>query len=909
MKRHSLLTIMTIVSIVFLLVFIQGPYTCAQFPQTNLGYPYLPGTFYNQQFQYPQIQQQTFPSYFGPFPYGNFPSYQFQQLPWFQPTYFQPRVYQQLPQYSQFPQFQPYRQYQAFPRLPFSPGYFSPFPYTPYYPYPPYTPQQPVRTVPDVVGLTEAEAAEDIVAAQLTVGTITREYDPNVPAGYVISQNPSADTQVARGSAVTLKVSRGPQMTVALEMVADGFDAPVGLVSPGDGSGRLFIVDQTGEITILMPDGSVLPEPFLDISDNMGNLNANYDERGLLGLAFHPDFATNGRFFVYYSAPLRSGAPVGWNHTSTISEFSIDSGDPNMADPDSEDIILQVDQPQSNHNAGQLVFGPEDGYLYISLGDGGGSNDTATGHNAQVGNGQDIVTLAGGLLGSILRIDVNTTTGSLEYGIPDDNPFVDKTGLDEIFAFGFRNPFRMSFDAAGDHDLFVADAGQNLWEEVSIVNKGRNYGWNIKEGTHCFNPSNPNQSPSSCPSIGPNGLQLTNPIIEYRNADGIGSAVIGGYVYRGSYLTGFNGKYVFGDWSATGDPDGTLFIATPAPEDGMLWPMGEIQVASSKDDRLNEYVLSFGQDADNELYVLTSENPGPSGNTGKVYRMLPTSGSVPFVNVYDQTIFPYDEVTVAAVGYDGPGWIVIHDSTSVVIGQAHVDAGTTTDITVDLYRDADDDEVLHAMLHTDADTIGTFEFPGADAPVVGDRGVVVVRSFTVTLCTSPIVPDVEGMTVDEAEDEITSCNLDLGAITLDYSTTIPPGRVIDQNPAAGTSVPAGTDINLLISVGSVTFSQQVQPIFTSRCVQCHNSQGSANFLPLTAGVAYDNLVDEDAEYTGSGDGILVVPGDSANSVLYQRVSGIGLPANEARMPLNLGPLTSQGLSFIRTWIDEGAYDY
>ncbi|MGA1795082.1 MAG: PQQ-dependent sugar dehydrogenase [bacterium] len=899
---------MTIAAIVFSLVLIQCPHSLAQLPPTNFNYPYLTGSFYNQPFQFPQIQQMTFPSYFGQFPYGNFPSYQFQQLPWFQPTYFRPPVYQQLPQFPQLPQFRP------FPQVPFFPSYYPPFPFTPSYPYPypPFTPQPTTRTVPDVEELTEADAGDDIIAAQLTVGSISRQYDEDVPAGYVISQSPAADTIVPRGSAVALVVSRGPQMMVALELVADGFDAPVGLVSPGDGSGRLFIVDQTGEIMILMPDGSVLPEPFLDISDELVNLTNNYDERGLLGLAFHPEFATNGRFFVYYSAP---GAPVGWDHTSRISEFTVDSGDPNKADIDSEEIILEVDQPQGNHNAGQLVFGPEDGYLYISLGDGGGANDTGTLHNPQVGNGQDIVTLAGGLLGSILRIDVDDITDDLEYAIPDDNPFVDKTGLDEIFAFGFRNPFGMSFDAGGDHDLFVADAGQNLWEEVNIVNKGRNYGWNIKEGAHCFNPFNPNQSPSSCPTIGPNGIQLTDPIIEYRNANaqgGIGLVVIGGYVYRGSLLTGFTGKYVFGDWSTAGDdPDGTLFIATPAPSDGMLWPTGEIVVASSDDDRINEYVRSFGQDADNELYVLTSENPGPSGNTGRVYRMVPASGSVPFVNVYDQTIVPYDEVTVASVGYYGPGWIVIHDDTSAVIGQAHVNAGITTDITVDLTRDAVDDEVLHAMLHTDANIIGTFEFPGADDRVVGDRGVVVVRSFEVTLCTSPVVPDVEGLTVDEAEDEITSCNLDVGNITYDYSTTVPPNTVIDQNPAAGTSVPMGTDINLIVSVGSVTFSQQVQPIFTSRCVQCHNPNtgASANFLPLTVGDAYDNLVNQEADYTGSGEGILVIPGDYANSVLYQRVSGIGLPANEALMPLNLGPLTAQGLSFIRNWIDEGAYEF
>jgi hypothetical protein len=403
---------------------------------------------------------------------------------------------------------------------------------------------------------------------------------------------------------------------------------------------------------------------------------------------------------------------------------------------------------------------------------------------------------------------------------------------------------------------------------------------------------------------------LTNPIIEYPNSNaegGIGRAAIGGFVYRGDRLPGFAGKYVFGDWSISSEADGTLFMATPPPEDGVLWPFGEILVATSEDNRINEYVRSFGQDPNGELYVLTSETAGPSGETGKVYRMVPASGSVPFVNVYDQTVFPVDEVTIAAVGYDQAGWIVIHDDTEI-IGYEPVEAGINLDLTVELDRDADDDEILHAMLHTDANIIGTFEFPGPDAPVIGDRGVVVMRSFTVTLCTNPVVPDVVGLTMAEAEDEITSCNLDVGNITYEYSTTQPPDIVIGQTPAPGNTVPGGTNINLLVSLGTVSFAGNVQQqIFNPICITCHRVGGLANFLPLTSTVSYNNLVNEPATRTGNPPtNDLVEPGDSANSVLYQRVSGIGLPSGESLMPLGGAPLSPQLQNFIKTWINEGA---
>ncbi len=413
---------------------------------------------------------------------------------------------------------------------------------------------------------------------------------------------------------------------VALELMAEGLNAPVELVSAEDRSGRLFIVDQVGSIWILTADGDLLDEPFLDIRDRVVGLRPGYDERGLLGLAFSPSYEESGVFYVYYSAPLRSEAPEGWDHTSHLSAFSVSDTDENRANAASENVILQVDQPQSNHDGGKIAFGP-DGYLYIALGDGGGANDVGTGHVEdwyeanQGGNGQDVTK---NLLGSILRIDVE---GEDPYAIPEDNPFVGEAGLDDIWAYGFRNPYRFSFDAGGERELFVADVGQNLWEEVNIVTRGGNYGWNVKEGTHCFSPETPNQPPDDCPETEADGKPLIDPIIEYANAnlpDGVGLAVVGGHIYRGDELPGFQGRYVFGDWSrrfAVGD--GTLLVAQPTEGEDSLWPFEELQIATRDDGRLGEFLLALGQDAENELYVLTSQTPGPLAASGRVYKIVP----------------------------------------------------------------------------------------------------------------------------------------------------------------------------------------------------------------------------------------------------------------------------------------------
>jgi glucose/arabinose dehydrogenase len=422
----------------------------------------------------------------------------------------------------------------------------------------------------------------------------------------------------------------GDPIDVGVEVIAEGLTSPVALMPIPDESGRLAIVDQVGLVRLLMPDGTLRAEPFLDVRDRMVALSPFFDERGLLGLAFHPEYAENGRFFVYYSAPLREGAPAGFNHTSHISEFGV-SADPNVADPTSERILLQVDEPQFNHNAGALAFGP-DGFLHIALGDGGGANDVGLGHvedwyaDNGGGNGQDVEQ---NLLGSILRIDVDSGD---PYGIPPDNPFVGRDGLDEIWAYGFRNPWRMSFDMATGR-LFAGDAGQARWEEVSVVEKGGNYGWNVKEGTHCFDAENNTESPPSCPDeVGAGhpdaGAPLLDPVIEYANSaqeGGLGRAVVGGFVYRGTILRQLSGRYVFGDWS-TGfaSPDGTLLVARQRNRG--LWQIQELRVATNPSGRLEHFVLGFGQDSSGELYVLGSQMSGPSGNTGKVFKLVRPSG-------------------------------------------------------------------------------------------------------------------------------------------------------------------------------------------------------------------------------------------------------------------------------------------
>jgi glucose/arabinose dehydrogenase len=332
---------------------------------------------------------------------------------------------------------------------------------------------------------------------------------------------------------------------IALQRVTGGLSAPLGVVSAGDA--RLFVVQQSG--TIAVWDGTrVLPTPFLDIH----NLVSCCNERGLLGLAFHPHYATNGLFFVDYTAP---------NGDVTVARYSV-SADPNRADAASGAVLLTIPHSQfANHNGGQLQFGP-DGYLYIGVGDGGGAGNPSN-------SAQDL----NQLLGKILRIDVDRPP----YAIPASNPFASRG---EIWAYGLRNPWRFSFDRQTG-DLWIADVGQNVYEEVDLQPAasagGQNYGWRIMEGFHCFSPS------TNCPSAG-----LTMPILEYSHASGC--SITGGYRYRGARFPRLRGIYFYADYCS-----GTIWGAT---ETNGVWS-SKVMLTTNKIPW-----SSFGEDADGELYAV-----------------------------------------------------------------------------------------------------------------------------------------------------------------------------------------------------------------------------------------------------------------------------------------------------------------
>jgi glucose/arabinose dehydrogenase len=409
------------------------------------------------------------------------------------------------------------------------------------------------------------------------------------------------------------------EITVNLQVAADGLTAPLNLVSPPDGTKRRFITEQIGVIKILMPDGKILEEAFLNIRHRIPKLHQDFDERGLLGLAFHPDFKNNGRFFIAYSGYLPGDSElekvVWYSHTNYVAEYRVSKTNPNKADPLSERIVTKIDWPQFNHNGHWIGFGP-DGFLYLSTGDGGYANDWGIGHHVTKGNGQDLMSLNG----KILRIDVDKSDPAVggAYGVPADNPFVGRQDAKaEIWAYGFRNPWRCSFDMGGGKELFCGDVQQNSIEEIDIVTKGGNFGWRMKEASKCFDFVNPNKHPASCESAG-----MIDPIIEYPNCnvtqDCKGLSVTGGFVYRGSHQP-WQGKYFFGDWSKQfAVRDGRIYVATNT---GGKWTMEDVKVGNMPN--FNSYVLAFGQDADGEVYVLTQDTTGPVGGLAKIYKITP----------------------------------------------------------------------------------------------------------------------------------------------------------------------------------------------------------------------------------------------------------------------------------------------
>lgn len=348
------------------------------------------------------------------------------------------------------------------------------------------------------------------------------------------------------------------------------FTYPVDIQQSGDGTNRLFIVGQEGTIWVVENDPATdQKKVFLDIEDK----TLYGGEQGLLGLAFHPDYENNGYFYIDYSrsSPRRN----------VIARYSADPDDPDKADPDSEFVIMEVEQPYSNHNGGQISFGP-DGYLYISFGDGGSGGDPLE-------HGENPKTI----LGSIVRIDVNNTEDGNNYAIPADNYFKDNDRgfAEEIYAYGLRNVWRFSWDSQTGL-LYAADVGQNKWEEISILENGGNYGWDIMEGFHCFEPG------SNCDTTG-----LILPIHEYSHDMKTGGlSISGGFVYRGSNVPFLAGKYVYADYVS-----------------GNIWALeydGSEVVSNEKIFDSNYNITAFGVDKDRELYF-------GDFRTSKIYKFAP----------------------------------------------------------------------------------------------------------------------------------------------------------------------------------------------------------------------------------------------------------------------------------------------
>ena len=364
---------------------------------------------------------------------------------------------------------------------------------------------------------------------------------------------------------------------VQFEQVHEGlrFLEPVQVVFDGVHDDVMFVVEKRGVVRRVStkPDAAEKPA-YLDIKERVADRN---DEEGLLSLAFHPKFKTNGELYVWYTAhrPRRG----------VLSKF-ITTPDSQKVDPDSEIVLLEVDEPWGNHNGGTVLFGP-DGHLYLGIGDGGAANDPQE-------SGQNKKTL----LGKIIRIDVSQGQGELQYAIPQDNPFVgDETAKEEIWATGMRNPWRMSFDRATG-ELWAGDVGQYAWEEIDVIVKAGNYGWNVREGTHEFKGDQSNAD------------QMVNPVFEYGRRSG--GSITGGYVYRGSAIPWLVGSYVYADYLSK-----NIWNLSATKEDEKVYRANQIATTTPL------AISSFGETPNGEILACGFKTPYAS--VGKIYRLVPVA--------------------------------------------------------------------------------------------------------------------------------------------------------------------------------------------------------------------------------------------------------------------------------------------
>jgi glucose/arabinose dehydrogenase len=409
--------------------------------------------------------------------------------------------------------------------------------------------------------------------------------------------------------------AQASEITVGLETVTTDLSQPTAF-EPIPGTDAALVGQLHGRVGRLA-GGEVADEAPLNLR---GDIIAG-GERGLLGLAIHPDFPEDNRVFVRYSGRRREGTPASYAHTFVLAAFEL-SADGTTIRRETERSILEIPEPQGNHNAGDITFGP-DGHLYVAVGDGGNLSDKGQGHvddwydAVPGGNGQDVTA---NLLGSILRIDVDSTPTEHPrtdefapeeppseggYAIPDDNPLVGKSGRDEHYAWGLRNPWRISFD---DGRLFVGDVGESRFDMINLVEKGGNYGWNVREASLCFGTP-------TCPSEAPDGQPLQTPIAEYPHGETgyAGVSVTGGYVYRGDAIPGLQGDYIFGDWKRSN----VLFRAQPPETADGDWQASVLPIREADHEKITG-LLSFGRDPSGELYVLSGDRATQGGSIHRV---------------------------------------------------------------------------------------------------------------------------------------------------------------------------------------------------------------------------------------------------------------------------------------------------
>jgi len=429
--------------------------------------------------------------------------------------------------------------------------------------------QQAEPPLPTIVSVnTEAVATESPPIEPPHTSTVAPTLAPNTstPAPEAATATTIPPSVTPNPPTITPQPTNIPlaELTFSLKSVVKGFTRPLYLTHANDQTERLFIIEQVGKIWIVQ-NGITEPTPFMDITDIVGS-QAN--EQGLLSVAFHPNYVDNGRLFINYTDK---------NGDTIIARYHV-TDDPNLVDIASAEILLTIPQPYGNHNGGHILFGP-DGYLYVGMGDGGAANDP---HD----NGQNLSTL----LGKLLRLDVDNAQ---PYGVPSDNPFVSvEDARPEIWSYGWRNPWRIAFDTFTG-DMYIADVGQNQYEELHVelagTLGGQNYGWRLMEGNHCFNPK----------SCDPETLEVILPLTEYSHAEGC--SITGGYVYRGEQFPNWDGIYLYGDyctgtvWGVRQEPDGTWSMAT-------LFDSGKT-------------ISSFGVDESGELYLLDHRN-------GEVFQII-----------------------------------------------------------------------------------------------------------------------------------------------------------------------------------------------------------------------------------------------------------------------------------------------